>query len=567
MRTVFHYPRILLTLIAVVALLPGIFQLPLMDRDEPRFSHATIEMMDRGEWVVPYFNGEYRFDKPPLTYWWMRLHYSVFGKHEFAARLHSTFSAWLIALAMFSMAKQMGLSSRRALLSGAMWLCCMQVLIHGRMAVADMPLILFLVLSQWSQWRLLMKSDGKVFSSPWFWMFHLSVGLGFLAKGPLAYIIPLLTLAVYAVLVALGDRSHDRGERLRSIVQTLGVTLVGVPISLGMVALWGIPAMIQTDYQYFDVGIGTHVVERGTGAMNDRDVVPGIYFLYMLPFLLPWSGQLTSAVKQGITQEEIPTAGRYLLAWFIVPFLIFSFYATQLPHYILPGYPAFMILLASVIGVKRNRSMFGKILGSFAVSLAWIFAIAALIGCLLCPTTGEVAPMKGLFGSLTALFMFLGLGGIVVVRNSPSAGAKALCFALLASLMMIPAGYYGRQAHMTVRMMPYLSADRDTTRAAWGFQEGTLTWYPSDFWLLGHPHHTPGFADCDEMVLMTKRWRIDDDFLEDLQEGAAPAPVDNRVEQVNQMIEEFGVEKVATLQGWNPGQSSWVEVVIAKKKN
>lgn len=45
---------------------------PLLDRDEPRFAQATVEMVRRSEWIVPYFNGEFRFDKPPLTYWLMR---------------------------------------------------------------------------------------------------------------------------------------------------------------------------------------------------------------------------------------------------------------------------------------------------------------------------------------------------------------------------------------------------------------------------------------------------------------------------------------------------------------
>jgi 4-amino-4-deoxy-L-arabinose transferase-like glycosyltransferase len=38
-----------------------------MDRDEPRFAQATVEMMVRGTWTIPYFNDEYRFDTPPLT--------------------------------------------------------------------------------------------------------------------------------------------------------------------------------------------------------------------------------------------------------------------------------------------------------------------------------------------------------------------------------------------------------------------------------------------------------------------------------------------------------------------
>ena len=75
-----------------------------MDRDEPRFAHATVEMMERDSWTIPYFNGAYRFDKPPLTYWWMRLHYALLGVNELAARLHSVVAVYLTALVVAGMA-------------------------------------------------------------------------------------------------------------------------------------------------------------------------------------------------------------------------------------------------------------------------------------------------------------------------------------------------------------------------------------------------------------------------------------------------------------------------------
>ena len=43
--------------------------------------------MERHDFVVPFFNGQYRFDKPPLTYWAIASSLSVFGHTEFAARL------------------------------------------------------------------------------------------------------------------------------------------------------------------------------------------------------------------------------------------------------------------------------------------------------------------------------------------------------------------------------------------------------------------------------------------------------------------------------------------------
>src|SRR5512137_2327122 len=79
----------LLALLTAVLLVPSSWQAPLVDNDESRFSGATLEMIRRGEWVVPYFNGEYRFDKPPLIYWAQRVSFALFGVNELAARLPS----------------------------------------------------------------------------------------------------------------------------------------------------------------------------------------------------------------------------------------------------------------------------------------------------------------------------------------------------------------------------------------------------------------------------------------------------------------------------------------------
>ena len=63
----------------------GTWTLPLIDRDEPRFAEASREMIERGNYVVPYFNNQLRLDKPPLTYWAQVASYHIFGENDFAA--------------------------------------------------------------------------------------------------------------------------------------------------------------------------------------------------------------------------------------------------------------------------------------------------------------------------------------------------------------------------------------------------------------------------------------------------------------------------------------------------
>ena len=49
----------------------------LVDETEPLFAQATRQMTLTGDWITPSFNGETRFDKPPLIYWLMVRHTSM----------------------------------------------------------------------------------------------------------------------------------------------------------------------------------------------------------------------------------------------------------------------------------------------------------------------------------------------------------------------------------------------------------------------------------------------------------------------------------------------------------
>src|ERR1700744_2314384 len=81
------YPERTGVLLSLVLLLAGNWILPLTDRDEVLFAEASREMIQRGDYIVPWFNGEWRFDKPVLIYWCQIASYRVLGVNDFAARL------------------------------------------------------------------------------------------------------------------------------------------------------------------------------------------------------------------------------------------------------------------------------------------------------------------------------------------------------------------------------------------------------------------------------------------------------------------------------------------------
>jgi 4-amino-4-deoxy-L-arabinose transferase-like glycosyltransferase len=58
-----------LIVVAVLAFVPGVFQIPPIDRDEARFAQATKQMVLSGDYVDIRFQDESRYKKPIGIYW------------------------------------------------------------------------------------------------------------------------------------------------------------------------------------------------------------------------------------------------------------------------------------------------------------------------------------------------------------------------------------------------------------------------------------------------------------------------------------------------------------------
>jgi len=127
----------------------GTWNLPLIDRDEPRFAEASREMREGQNFVVPYFNNQYRFDKPPLTYWTQIASYRVFGENDFAARFPSVIAAALTSVVILAWGFR--ISGRVAGICAAIiFTLSLQTFLHAKAAVADMWLVLFMTVAAWA---------------------------------------------------------------------------------------------------------------------------------------------------------------------------------------------------------------------------------------------------------------------------------------------------------------------------------------------------------------------------------------------------------------------------------
>ena len=334
--------------------LAGTWSLPLIDRDEPRFAEAAREMQQRRDYVIPYFNDHYRFDKPPLTYWFQTASYRAFGENDFAARFPSAVAAALVAVLLFAWGRRME-GERVGWWAAIIFTLCLQTFMHAKAAVADMWLVLFVTTAHWAGWERLFGNRRKrstfnvqrstfneeagTGSGVWWWIFYLSLGLAFLAKGPIGWI-PLLTIAA----VKLFLRDTNVNERF--------VFVPGLFVMLALVCAWGIPALIRSHGEFFRVGIGHHVIERSFATMEGHGAKSlGLYVL-TLPFyfitifisFFPWSIKLPWLTRKlWRARDPVDT---FLIAGILGIFIIFTLVKTKLPHYTLPAFPLLALLLA-----------------------------------------------------------------------------------------------------------------------------------------------------------------------------------------------------------------------------
>ena len=368
----------------------GTWSLPLIDRDEPRFAEASREMIERGNYVVPHFNNQYRFDKPPLAYWAQVCSYRIFGENDFAARFPSVIAAALIALSILAWGTRLG-GGRVGWWAAIIFTISLQVFAHAKAAVADMWLVLFVTLAHWAAYELIagkktlnaQRSTSKVHWS-WWLVFYMSLAFGFLAKGPIAFF-PLLTVAA----IKLQDRQLQIGKRF-AVVR-------GIVLTFAIISLWAIPASIQTHGEFLRVGIGRHVIGRSFGTMEGHGGSTPLVYLLLLPFyfitifinFFPWSIKLPGLVKR--LRQPRDKVDSYLLAGSAIVFVIFTLVRTKLPHYTLPAFSLLALLLArQLVAINFPLPRFKTI----AIATAAAFVGVALI---VPPLAAPTFPARELF--------------------------------------------------------------------------------------------------------------------------------------------------------------------------
>jgi 4-amino-4-deoxy-L-arabinose transferase-like glycosyltransferase len=310
---------------------------PLFDTDEPRYAQAAKEMMQRGDWVLPTFNGQPRYAKPVMFYWLLIAAYKIFGVNEFAARFWSGVAAIVIALFLYFALRPI-FGQESALAASLCWLTSIAALIFAHAAITDMVLVAFMTGAIIALWVGLVTN-----CTFWFLLASVSMGFAVLTKGPVGVVLPLMVFAVSAII-----------HRPAVSVPLRHLVAIGVGcliLFLATVLPWYVAVSIRTNGEFLRQFFLVENVSRYAQGSKLPLWVHLVYFpatAFVLAF--PWSafGIWMLSSLSGLTDEQKQWL-TLLKVWAILPVLVFSFSQTKNPQYVLLAVPALTSLGALLL--------------------------------------------------------------------------------------------------------------------------------------------------------------------------------------------------------------------------
>jgi 4-amino-4-deoxy-L-arabinose transferase-like glycosyltransferase len=416
----------LLAVMALCFFLPGLSTLPPVDRDEPRYTQATTQMLETGDFLDIRFMDQVRYKQPAGIYWLQAASVSLFGdvhKHKiWAHRLPSVLNG-MIAVLLASWIGCAFFGRKAGIASGILLAACLSLTFEAHIAKTDATLCMLILVCQAALVR--MRLDAAA-NRPAAWapaiLFWVFLGLGIMVKGP----IPILVTGATVAATALWERSWDLPRRLRAFPLVLVPLLIALP--------WLIAIQIKSHGQFMQLAAGKNFAGKITSGQESHGGPPGYHLALFNLMFWPSSLFAVAAIPAVWTNRTDPRV-RFLVSWIVPTWIVMELTATKLPHYPLPTYPAIAALTAGVWfgGLATTPGKVAKALGR-AYAVLWTIVgvlVAAAPAVLLIKLEHHTDPVAIGLGVLSIAGTLACLVFLLQGHNDRALGAAAVA-ALLA---------------------------------------------------------------------------------------------------------------------------------------
>ena len=365
----------LITILAIVMLIPFLGLSDFNTKGEPREAVVAYTMLEHGNWILPINNGGDIPYKPPFFHWCIAFFSLFIGYvNEFTSRLPSAVSLVLMTIGGFVFyAKRK--DTQISLIAAILTLTAFEVHRAGINCRVDMVNTAFMVGAMYLLYRWWEKGKHQL---PWLAILCMSGAT--LTKGPVGIILPCFVMGVFML---------TQRENFWGIVWRMALTAL---LSLIIPFCWYYAAYLQGGDEFLRL-VKEENIDRFMGKMayeshenpawyNLLTLITGwlpytLLLLFSL-FILPWKKFSKTRFLEN-AKKATPLQVFTWLAFLLVLFF-YCIPKSKRSVYLLPCYPFMAYLIAEyIVWMMKEKMGAIKVYAGVIASLAVILVIATLV--------------------------------------------------------------------------------------------------------------------------------------------------------------------------------------------
>jgi 4-amino-4-deoxy-L-arabinose transferase-like glycosyltransferase len=335
---------IILTVIMLVRL-GTLGAYPLADTTEARYAEIARKMVETDNWVLPQEDYGVPFmAKPPLSTWLTAICFVLFGVTEFTARLSSFLLVAIVSWLTYGIARSQR-DPETAALGTAILASTGLTFVTAGAVMTDGAVVLSTTLCMAAFWRAL-HGGGRI----WGYLFFAGLAAGLLSKGLVPFVLTAVPLGIWVIW-------KKKWAALRLLPWAGGTVLcLALALPWYLLAEHRAPGFLS----YFFIGehLGKFMKTGWSGDLygTSHGKPRGTIWLYWLLAAFPWSlaflGTMLRRKLRPKATDVVVTVDdwtAYLTAWAAAPMLFFTLAGNIMVTYIMPGLPAFALLMADLL--------------------------------------------------------------------------------------------------------------------------------------------------------------------------------------------------------------------------
>lgn len=366
-------PRLIIALLAAVFFIPFLGNAHLFDWDEINFAELSREMVILGDYLNVHINYQPFWEKPPLFFWLQSASMRIFGMNEFAARFPNAICGIITLVLIFDIGKKL-FNARFAWIWTLAYFGSVLPFLYFKSGIIDPFFNLFIFLGLYyfilGYWKTNDKQNThlKLPKSLWTYFFFggIFIGLGILTKGPVAYLIALLTFFVYWIFQKFRLYVSIPQFLWFSISATF-VMLTWFGLEIWQNGFWFVEEFIVYQIRLFSTP------DAGHGGF------PGYHFVVLLVGCFPMSIFAMRAFFKMEKPQKMHQADfiKWMKILFWVVLILFTIVKSKIVHYSSMAYFPLTFLAAYVIdNLLENKITFNRWMRFGVLFLGGLFILA-----------------------------------------------------------------------------------------------------------------------------------------------------------------------------------------------